>query len=276
MLEENTKEIDYKFLNVISRFYLKDNRTNKKALIELAESGQFNAALICLKRGFKFDKNLFLYSFINLFGKNQKYLEVIYAFEEYDKFRNEINSLKKEVSSVTKKNWQLGTKVFPLFWTRAGEINCIDDNLSFSAFNLHEKIRSLNYAKIRQLREEFKATRYSQMKNEVSLIFLKEFLNDKPQFASILNMLDKSDDIIIFEPDISENIEELIYFEYANNPDDPIKSYYFADMVLSSIGSEHAKIMKKRCIDGGAVEEIQKIFNTLAQKDLHCQEKIKI
>lgn len=275
MLEENTKDIDLEYLSIISRYYLKPSRKNRKAIIDLAERGQLNAAVFCLKQNYKFDKTCFYLNFVNLFGKNEKYLKLIFMFEEYNKFRYYTNLLDRVASEASRKNWELGTHTFPLIWTKNGEIQCIDKNLVFDPFIKSEKLRAYTYANLRDIRKNFMDTKYFKLKCEVSEIFLKEFLNDKPQFATILNMLDKIDNIVIFEPEISDNMERLIYFDYMKHKQDDISSFNFADMIMLNFGSDHSPLLSKNHFDYDTVDEAHQIFNNLCQKSLVCESEKK-
>ena len=268
MLEENFQDIDRDFLTVVSRYYLRPNRKNQMKLVELAENGQFNAALICLKDWFKFDKLSFYVNFVEKFGRNDKYIKLIYMFEQYTINKKMLNDLEKRIEKLCQKNWPLGTYAFPLLWMRDGSVKCIDQGLIFTPFNLLEKIRLNAYSEIRELRKQFLDSKYYQLKSEATSMFLKEFLDDKPQFAGILNMLDKCNNTIILEPDISENVEELIYYDYVRHKNDEVYAYNYADMVMSILGTKHTQLCKKTFIDYTALETAHQIFYNLHNRDL--------
>lgn len=267
MLEENFQEIDKKFLDTFADFYLFPNKKeNQNKIIELAEDGQFNSAIICLKKRFKFDKVCFFLNFINKFGKDEKYLKLVYMFEQLEINQKFFAKYNKVYEKVRKQNFQNETYVFPLEWTLKG-VNCRDDGLIFTPFNPQEKLRMSAYSKVRELREIYMDTKYYQIKNEVLEVFMKEYLDGKTQYAHILSTLDRADCVMGIDSKLMVDIEKKIYNDYYNDTSSKKKAFDFVDVIYSSYRNDYSVPFKITSLNQDMVGEAEGALYRLTIKD---------
>ena len=278
MLEENFKDIDDDFLTLIGRYFHKSSFKTKRQIIQLAENGQFNAAIFCLKEKIKFDKKNFIYNFIKTYGTNEKYILLFEAINNLTSNKAQYKIF-DELLTAMHENKIYNTKVHPLIWMRNGEVACIDENVFFTDLlnNKLEILRMEKYAKLRQLRSFYLESDYFAKKCRATEVFLEAFLDNKPMFANVLNLIDKIEDIMVLEPDISENMEKLIIKKYQAHPSDPILAYSYANLYITAMQCDHANNLQKQFNKNPQItEDINKIFSDLAARPLKTIEEEKM
>ena len=278
MLEENFKDIDDDFLTLIGRYFHKSSFKTKRQIIQLAENGQFNAAIFCLKEKIKFDKKNFIYNFIKTYGTNEKYILLFDAINNLTSNKAQ-RRIFEELLSAMHENIIYNTKAQPLIWMKNGDVTCVDENVCFSDLinNNFEILRMKKYVKLRELRDFYIETDYFAKKSRATELFLAAFLDNKPMFANVLNLIDKIEDIMVLEPDISENMEKLIIKKYQAHPSDPILAYSYANLYITAFQCDHAVNLQKQFNKNPQItEDINKIFSDLAARPLKTIEEEKM
>lgn len=267
MIEENFKDIDDDFITLFGRYYILQDRKTKRLLSLLAEKGQVNAAIFCLDKKIPFDPKLFVYSFINNFGANNKYLLLFEMYYDLCKSKN-FKMFLRDYDISFFQNRICGNHVLPLLLLRNGETARIDQDISFTDFvnNAFERKKSRIYTRLTSLRNFYRSSSYYDKKTRVYEIFLEEFKNDKPKMANIINMIDKAEDVSILEPKISESMENLIINTYENNKSDRISAFSYIDLFFSYARTD--RYIKNREFFSDKVEDIVDSLRMIGAKVL--------
>ena len=267
MLEKDFKDMDNDFMTAFSRFKLNRSAKNKARLRILAESGQFNAALVCFMENIHFKRAKFKQNFDVIYGESELFQKIIETYEDFDIDRRTIKRDEKNLDSLLKTLIsKYNMKVKPQVVDDYGEIRSVDEDIVFSGFltNEHEEGRGKVYGDLCEMRKIYNLSLFMQGRVDVMMMLKSELEKGRVQYAGLLDYITKSNDYVVLPLEVQKKVTTTIVNNYTKDRANPSYAFAFANMVdmygqtKVDYGVDE-QLRNKRLID-----EKDKIFNLLA------------
>lgn len=269
MLEKDFKDIDNDFMTVFSRFKLNRSAKNKARLRLLAESGQFNAALVCFMENIHFKVPKYKQNNEAIYGESELFQKIIETYEEYNFDRKTIKRDEKNLDHLLKTLIsKYDMKVKPQVVDDYGDIRSVDEDIVFSGFltNEREGGRGNVYGDLCEMRRIYNLSMFMQGRVDTMVMLKKELEKGHVQYAGLLDYITKSNDYVVLPLDVQKRVTTTIVDNYSKNRSNPVYAFAFANMVDMYGQTKVDYGVDKQLRDKKLIEEKDKIFHLLAER----------